>query len=166
LHVCVGGRCRKYCDDEMDCAGPGGVCLIELTYGNPPMMIPMAPKTCTTDCNPTATTNATCPANWACHIYVQDPTPGGMTGDETFLTDCDAPGGGAVGATCASNRDCGASRDCVTLNPGGPQCRPTCVCPNGNCAAGMCPGGTGSCRGYTTPVVIGGPGGTTYGACF
>lgn len=162
LHVCVGGRCRKYCDDNDDCAGPGGLCLIELTYGNPAMPIPMAPTTCTTDCNPTAATNATCPASWACHIYVEDPTPG-TPGDETFLTDCDAQGGGAVGATCTGNRSCNAGLDCVTLNPGGNQCRPTCVCPGGNCAAGTCPGGTGSCRGYTMPPVIGG---VTYGVCF
>lgn len=163
LHVCVGGRCRKYCDDDNDCAGPGGVCLIDLTYGNPPMNIPMAPKTCTTDCQPQATTNATCPASWACHIYVNDPTPGGTMGDESFLTDCDAPGGGVTGGTCTSNRSCNPGLDCVTLNPGGNQCRPTCVCPGGNCAAGTCPGGSGTCRAYTSPPVIGG---VTYGVCF
>lgn len=165
LHVCVVGRCRKYCDDDNDCAGPGGICLIKLTYGNPPMDIPMAPLTCTTDCNPVTTTNATCPANWACHIYVDDPTPppGGQTGDERYLTDCDSQGGVGVGGACTSNRSCNAGLDCINLNPGGLQCHPTCVCPGGNCAGGSCPGGTGSCRGYTTPVVING---VTYGACF
>jgi hypothetical protein len=163
LHVCVGGRCRKYCDDDDDCAGPGGICLIKLTYGNPPMDIPNAPATCTTDCNPVATTNPTCPTNWACHIYVNDPTPG-TAGDESFLTDCAGQGGIGVGGACPNgNSQCNAGLDCINLNPGGLQCHPTCICPGGNCATGTCPSGTGSCRGYTTPVVIAG---TTYGACF
>ncbi|HUQ01057.1 MAG TPA: hypothetical protein VM261_01120 [Kofleriaceae bacterium] len=163
-HVCVGGRCRKYCDDEADCAGPGGICLIDLTYGNPAMTIPNAPKTCTTDCNPVAASNATCPTGWACHIYVEDPTPPpGANGDETFLTDCNAPGGVGLGGTCTGNSSCNPGFDCVTLNPGGNQCRPSCACPGGNCAAGACPGGSGSCRAYTNPPVIGG---VTYGVCF
>jgi hypothetical protein len=162
LHVCVGGRCRKYCDDETDCAGPGGLCLIDLTYGNPAMNIPNAPKTCTTDCNPVAATNATCPAGWACHIYVEDPTPG-TNGDEVFLTDCNVAGGVAIGAACTSNASCNPGSDCVTLNPGGNQCRPSCLCPSGNCAAGTCPSGSGSCRAYTNPPIIGG---VTYGVCF
>ncbi len=164
LHVCVGGRCRKYCDDDNDCPGAGGLCLIELTQGNPAMPIPNAPETCSTDCNPTAASNAACPATWACHIYLEDPTPG-TPGDEQYLTDCNAPPqtGGGVASVCTGNTSCNATLDCVNLNPGGPQCRPTCVCPGGNCAAGSCPGGTGSCRGYTTPVVLGT---VTYGACF
>lgn len=163
-HVCVGGRCRKYCGNDDDCAGPGGLCMIELTQGNPPMPIPDAPETCSTDCVPTQAANATCPAGWACHIFLDDPTPG-TAGDERYLTDCSAPpaSGGGVGATCSGNSSCQPGLDCVNLNPGGPQCRPTCLCPGGNCAAGTCPGGSGSCRGYTTPVVIGT---TTYGACF
>ncbi|KAB2895647.1 MAG: hypothetical protein F9K40_16045 [Kofleriaceae bacterium] len=163
LHVCVGGRCRKYCDDNDDCAGPGGLCLIDLTYGNPPMNIPMAPKTCTTDCNPTAVTNATCPASWACHIYFDDPDSMTM-GDERYLTDCEPQGGGGLDAACTGNRSCNAGLDCVTFSSGGSRCRPTCICPNGNCAGGSCPMlNSGSCRDYTTAPVIGG---VTYGACY
>ena len=157
-HVCV-GRCRKYCDSDDDCAGAGGICIIKLTTGNPPMNIPGV-TTCTTDCIPSAIDNsAVCPATWACHIYRES------AGQQRYLTDCDPPpaSGGTVGVVCTNNNSCRPGLDCVTLNPGGPQCRPTCICPGGNCAAGTCAAGTGSCRGYTTPVVIG-P--ITYGACF
>lgn len=156
-HVCV-GRCRRYCDDDDDCPGAGGLCIINLTTGNPPMNVPGV-KTCTTECVPSQTANVTCPAGWACHVYRE--TGGAMR----YLTDCEAPpgSGGTVGAACTTNGGCNPGLDCVTLNPGGTQCRPTCICPGGNCAAGTCPGGSGSCRGYQTPVVIG-P--ITYGACF
>jgi hypothetical protein len=166
LHVCVGGRCRKYCDDDDDCAGPGGLCIIDLTQGNPPMPIPGAPVTCTTDCIPTQASNATCPPTWACHVFLDDPTPAAPdSGDERYLSDCLAPpqSGGGVGASCTGNQNCAAGLDCVTLNPGGTQCRPTCNCPGGNCAAGSCPTGTGTCRGFSPPVVIGT---ATYGTCF
>lgn len=165
LHVCVGGRCRKYCDDDDDCAGAGGLCIIDLTQGNPPMPIPGAPVTCTTDCVPTAATNPTCPPSWACHIFLDDPNGVPDSGDERYLTDCLAPpqSGGGVGAACTSNQQCAATLDCVTLSSGGQQCRPTCVCPGGNCAAGTCPTGSGSCRGFAPPVVIAT---STYGTCF
>ena len=154
-HVCV-GRCRRYCDDDDDCPGPGGLCVIKLTTGNPPMNIPDV-TTCTTDCVPTQLAPATCPATWACHVY--------RAASGAYLTDCEPPpaSGGTTGTVCSDNGDCKAGLDCVNLMPGGPQCRPTCLCPGGNCAAGACAGGTGSCRGYTTPVVIGAQ---TYGACF
>lgn len=163
-HVCVGGRCRRYCDDDLDCPGEGGLCTIELVQGNPAMPIPGAPATCSTDCVPTQATNPTCPATWACHVYLDDPTPG-TAGDERYLTDCAAPpaSGGGAGATCTTNSNCAAGLDCVTLNPGGTQCRPSCLCPGGNCAAGACPGGTGTCRGFNPAVVIGT---VTYGTCF
>jgi|JI10StandDraft_1071094.scaffolds.fasta_scaffold104249_3 hypothetical protein len=154
-HVCV-GRCRRYCDDDDDCPGPGGLCIIKLNSGA--TEVPGV-TTCTTDCVPSQAANLTCPATWGCHIYRE------AAGAQRYLTDC-APtpaSGGAVGAVCANNDACRPGLDCVNLNPGGPQCRPTCMCPGGNCAAGLCAGGTGSCRAYTTPVVIGG---VTYGACF
>ncbi|MBK9037334.1 MAG: hypothetical protein IPL61_39850 [Myxococcales bacterium] len=154
-HSCVGGRCRRFCQDDATCPGAGGLCILTVSTGA--TTIPGVTM-CTTDCAPTSTTNASCPAGWACHVYFDQ-------AGSRYLSDCDAPpaSGGTVGATCAGNDSCAPGLDCVTLNPGGPQCRPTCVCPGGNCAAGACAGGTGSCRGFTTPVVIGA---VTYGACF
>jgi hypothetical protein len=154
-HSCVGGRCRTFCDDEGDCPGPGSLCILSVNAGG--MTIPGVTM-CTTDCVPTQAQNATCPTGWACHVYFD-------AAGSRYLTDCTtAPAtGGGAGAACTTSESCAAGLDCITLNPGGQQCRPTCVCPGGNCAAGTCTAGTGSCRGFTTPVVIGG---TTYGACF
>lgn len=151
-HSCIGGRCRRYCMTDDQCPGEGGLCVIKPTTGS--QEIPGV-TACSTDCTPTAATNASCPATWACHVYV----------DATmrFLSDCAAAGSGGVGAVCTNHNSCAAGLDCVTLNPGGNQCRPNCLCPGGNCAAGACPGGSGSCRGFTTPVVIGA---NTYGTCF
>jgi hypothetical protein len=150
-HGCIGGRCRRYCRMDDDCPGAGGLCIIHPTAAGQP--IPGVTN-CTTDCMPTAATNPSCPATWACHVYFDDPR---------YLTDCTPPGTGAVGMGCTSHNACAAGLDCVTLNPGGQQCRPSCLCPGGNCAAGSCPAGAGSCRGFTTPVVIGA---NTYGTCF
>ncbi|MEZ4399834.1 MAG: hypothetical protein R3B06_07435 [Kofleriaceae bacterium] len=156
-HSCVGGRCRRFCETDGACPGDGAVCIISVTTGNPPVTIPGVTM-CTTSCTPTSAANPSCPTGWACHVYFD--TPGNR-----YLTDCAAPPatGGAAGATCASSADCRPGLDCITLNPGGPQCRPTCLCTGGNCAAGACPAGTGSCRGFMTPVIIGA---ATYGACF
>lgn len=162
-HSCIGGRCRRFCRTDDDCPGAGGLCIIRPTAnGNP---IPGVTN-CTTDCMPNLATNPSCPATWGCHVYFDDPTPATPTsGDERYLTDCGAPpaSGGGVGAACTSHASCQAGLDCVTLNPGGQQCRPNCVCPGGNCAAGTCPAGSGSCRGFMTPVVIGA---NTFGTCF
>ncbi|MBL8623688.1 MAG: hypothetical protein JNK64_20435 [Myxococcales bacterium] len=154
-HSCVGGRCRTFCQDDATCPGEGGLCILTVTTGS--TTIPGVTM-CTTDCAPPSTTNATCPAGWACHVYSDQAT-------SRFLTDCNAPpaSGGGVGAACTGNPSCAPGLDCVNLTPGGMQCRPTCLCPGGNCAAGTCAGGTGSCRPFSTPVIIGG---AQYGACF
>lgn len=154
-HSCVGGRCRRYCEDDATCPGDGGLCILEVTVAGAP--IPGVTM-CTTDCVPTQTTNAACPATWACHVYFDQP-------GNRYLTDCAAPptgAGGIAGATCTRNEDCRPGLDCINLTPGGMQCRPSCLCVGGNCAAGSCPSGTGSCRGFVTPVVIGT---ATYGTC-
>ncbi len=160
--VCVGGRCARYCDDDLDCPGDGGLCIIDLTQGTPAMPIPGAPSTCTTDCVPSSAANPTCPTTWACHLYQDDPSP--TAGDERYLTNCDPPGAGAVNAVCTSNLSCQAGFDCINLGgtPANLRCRPNCLCPGGNCAAGLCPAGSGSCRAFTPPIVVGA---MTYGTC-
>jgi hypothetical protein len=163
LHSCIGGRCRKYCEADDDCASPGGLCVIEPTFNGQP--IPGV-RNCSSDCVPTLASNSNCPAGWGCHVYRHDPTPTTpMSGDERWLTDCAAPPatGGGVAAPCTSHNSCQPGLDCVTLNPGGQQCRPSCMCPAGNCAAGSCPVGSGSCRAFNPPVLIGT---VTYGTCF
>lgn len=154
-HSCVGGRCRTFCQDDATCPGEGGLCILTVSTG---MTTIPGVTMCTTDCTPTSTTNTTCPAGWACHVYFDQ-------AGNRYLTDCNAPpaSGGGVGAACTGNPSCAPGLDCVNLNPGGMQCRPTCMCLGTNCGAGMCAAGTGSCHAYTTPVTIGG---VQYGACF
>jgi hypothetical protein len=150
-HVCVGGRCRRYCDTDTDCPGDGGICLVQLTVGTPPVDIGGA-ITCTTMCDPILTANNGCPPTWACHVYNYM-----MSG----ITDCEPDGGGGDGATCATSSDCSPGLDCVTIGMN-MTCEPTCVCPNGNCAQGTCPPNTGTCGGFVEPPVIDG---ITYGVC-
>lgn len=150
-YVCVGGRCRRYCDTDADCPGEGGICLVQLTVGDPPVDIGGA-ITCTTMCDPIATTNNGCPATWACHVY-------NYMG--SGITDCAADGGGGDGTTCTTSSDCSPGLDCITIGQD-MTCEPTCVCPNGDCAQGTCPVGTGTCGGFVEPPVIDG---ITYGVC-
>lgn len=156
-HGCIGGRCLRYCQDDDDCPGPGGLCVIQPIVNDRP--IPGV-TVCTTDCAPTAVVNAACPADWACHVFLDR-----STGADRYLSDCTpAPAsGGAVGAACTDQTGCSAGLDCVTLSATDRQCRPNCACPGGDCGAGTCPAATGSCHGFMMPVVIGS---TTYGTCY
>ncbi len=156
-HSCIGGRCMRYCVDDEDCPGPGGLCVIQPTVDDEP--IPGITG-CTTDCAPTQVNNPSCPATWACHIYVDL-----STGADRYLTDCaPAPAtGGGVGTACSNQTDCAASLDCITLAPGNQQCRPNCICDDTKCTAGTCPAGSGICREYSVPVVIGS---SIYGVCY
>lgn len=160
-HVCVGTSCRKYCNVDADCSGEGAICIVQLTYGSPAMDIPGA-KVCTRSCEPEkATANGCPPSEDACHIYQYDPDGTPNSGDEQLLTDCDAAGAGGDGADCTTNgsADCQAGYDCV--NTGSLVCKQSCQCPSpGLCGGGACT--TGTCTGYTTPLMIGA---TEYGVC-
>lgn len=159
---CIGGRCRKWCDDDAACtSGSGAVCVIQVTYGQPPMDVPGA-ITCSTNCDPTSTAPAGCPANWGCSVYYANPDGVVGNADDKNFTDCDTTGSVAIGGACTSSADCAASSDCVTIN-GTATCHPTCLCPSGNCAAGSCPAGTGSCYAFTPKAQIGT---REYGVCF
>ena len=164
-YTCVGSpsRCEKWCSGDNDCtSGPGALCIINIVYGTPQMNVPGA-KVCTTDCDPSSKTPAGCPATWGCHIYQEN------GGAMRLVTDCDPPGAGGVGASCATNgsRDCQAGLDCINVTRGTvttPECHPSCYCPSNNCAAGSCTAfsGSGSCQAFTTPVIIGT---REYGVC-
>ena len=155
-HTCL-GRCARYCDDDDDCPGPGGLCILPILFANQP--IPGV-KVCTTDCNPNQAANPTCPAGWGCHLFQEG------DGDRRWLTNCEgAPqSGGEVGAACSRSAECRPGLDCFGEGLGmGTHCHPTCVCPGGDCAEGTCPAATGTCHSYTPPALIGT---TTYGKCF
>ena len=146
-HVCV-GRCAKYCDDDDDCAGPGGLCILPILFQNQP--IPGV-KICTTDCDPARADNATCPAGWACHLFRE------ADGDRRWLTNCEpAPAqGGDLGDACTASNTCKPGLDCFSDGNGGRACFANCRCPGGDCSQGVCPAGTGTCHSYSPPALIG-----------
>jgi hypothetical protein len=154
--VCAGFRCQRYCDDDDDCPGAGGLCILPLLSMNEP--IPGV-TLCTTDCDPTALVNPTCPPSWACHLYVE----GG--GAQRWLTNCDRQPatGGELGATCTSDTGCNAGLDCFNSGDGnGSTCHPNCRCPGGDCDAAVCPEGTATS--HANPMAFVGP--DVYGVCF
>ena len=154
-HVCL-GRCAKYCDDDDDCPGAGGLCILPILFQNQP--IPGV-KVCTTDCVPSNEVNATCPTGWACHLFREADEP------RRWLTNCEAPPaqGGNLGDTCTSSSTCKPGLDCFSDGAGGRKCFANCVCPGGDCNAGVCPPGAGTCHGYAPPAMVGTE---TYGRCF
>ncbi len=160
---CIGSHCRKWCASDADCTGgSGAICIIQVVFGNPAMDVPGA-ITCSTDCDPTAAAPAGCPAGWGCNLYYADPdgTPGNA--DDRNFTECDPVGTAAAGGTCTTNKDCPATMDCISFTNGTMSCQPTCLCPSGNCAAGSCPSGTGSCHAFAPELMIGT---REYGTCF
>ncbi|HVV84277.1 MAG TPA: hypothetical protein VHE35_14490 [Kofleriaceae bacterium] len=155
-YVCV-GRCRHYCDDDSDCAGPGGLCIQPLEFDGAPLP---GIKLCTTSCAPSSTTNPLCPTGWGCHLYRED------SGDRRYFSECEpAPAtGGDLGDACQVSKDCQAGLDCFNDGSGmGLRCTANCLCPGGDCSAGVCPAGAGTCHGYTTPATLGT---ATYGRCY
>ena len=154
-HVCT-GRCTRYCDDDDDCPGPGGLCILPLLSQGQP--IPGV-KTCTTDCVPSDVVNATCPAGWACHLFRE------ADGERRWLTNCEAPPsqGGELGDVCTTSSSCKPGLDCFSDGNGGRKCFANCVCPGGDCSLGVCPAGTGTCHTYAPPAMVGA---AVYGRCF
>ena len=154
-HICV-GRCARHCDDDDDCAGPGGLCILPILFQNQP--IPGV-KICTTDCDPSQEANATCPAGWACHLFRE------ADGDRRWLTNCEAAPatGGELGDACTTSTTCKPGLDCFSDGMGGRKCFANCRCPGGDCSLGVCPPGTGTCRGYSPPAMVGAD---AFGRCF
>lgn len=160
---CIGGHCRKWCENDNTCTGgSGAICIIQVVFGAPPQNVPGA-ITCSTDCDPTSATPAGCPTGWGCNVYYSNPDGTVGNADDRNFTDCDPAGAGGAGATCTTNKDCQASMDCISFTDGTKSCHPTCLCPSGNCAAGTCAGGTGSCHAFTPKATVGT---REYGVCF
>lgn len=155
-YTCL-GRCLHYCDSDDDCPGAGGLCIIPLDHNG--AHIPGV-MTCTTDCLPSQVDNPTCPTGWGCHLYQE------AGGDRRWLTNCEAPppSGGALGDACSQSIECLPGLDCFNDGTGaGRRCRPNCLCPGGDCTAGICPANGGTCHGYTPPALVGT---ATYGRCY
>jgi hypothetical protein len=148
-HVCVGGRCHRYCSVDGDCSQPRGLCAIQLTdqMSNP---IPGA-TTCSSNCNPIDSAAGGCPAGQKCGFFEGI----GMRD----IVDCTTPGAGAIGATCTTDATCSSNTYCTTYNTQ-TRCRKVCNRTTGGSECAAVPGTT--CVGFTTPLTIGG---TEYGIC-
>ena len=144
-HVCVGGRCQRYCDADNDCGQPRGACAIQLTDQND-LAIPGA-TTCSSSCDPTNSAAGGCPTGQKCGFFE------GIGGRD--IVDCTTPGAGAIGATCTTDATCASNTYCTTLSAQ-TRCRKICQVGSAQC------GGSVQCIGFTTPLVVGG---TTYGIC-
>lgn len=149
-YVCVGNRCRRYCDMDNDCQQPRGACAIQLTQGTPPMNIPGA-TTCSSNCEPITNPAGFCPTGMKCGFF-----EGTNMRD---IVDCTTAGAGQHGAACTMDSQCAAGMYCTTYNSL-QRCRRICNRTTGGneCAAQA---GT-SCVGFTMPLTIGA---TEYGVC-
>ncbi len=156
-YTCVmaggGMRCERFCTDDMECDQPRGRCLIQITNQQG---APIAgATTCSSSCNPLATTNGgACPANWKCGFF---------TIGTQDIVDCALPGAGVHGTACTSDSMCGPGTMCSTYTVNGvpsQRCRRVCNRTAGGqeCAAVA---GT-SCLGFGDPLTVGG---TEYGIC-
>ncbi len=158
-----GQQCRRYCDGNADCVGAGSYCVLDVVYGSQSTPVCWDPpagcaKVCSKSCDPASTAPPTCPAGFACHIYLDG---------TTFLTDCDdAPAsGGGQGAACQGSSSCAAGYDCLIT--GGSDCQTgTCSCFR-NCrylpAGGECAALGRTCTRFAAPRPT--FNGTEYGYC-
>lgn len=148
-HVCVGGRCHKYCDADNDCTAPRGACAIQIT-GQASMPIPGA-TTCSASCNPINSAAGGCPTGQKCGFFTG-------IGDRDIV-DCTAPGTGAIGAACTSDTTCSSNTFCTTYNAQ-QRCRKVCNRTTGGSECATVAGTT--CVGFNPALSIGG---TEYGIC-
>ena len=138
--------CLEFCDTDMMCNAPGGLCVIELNDGKGGT-IPNA-KLCSDNCDPA--TSVGCPVpNTSCQLGFDDV---GMR----FFTMCRGQGAGTQGASCTTNDDCAQTYGCINLNMV-PTCLKYCNVSGGS----SCPGAT-LCNPLNPAAQIGA---TEYGAC-
>jgi len=132
--------CRAWCDVDDDCAGDGGVCVLDFTVDGEPLE---GARVCSFSCNPRSRSG--CPEGSACHVLVRE-DQGGVG----YLSDCTASvGDGFAGASC--DRDVG------------PFCAAGFACIDGVCRA-WCedPAGRGAgcsnyevCTAFDPPAQVG-----------
>lgn len=156
-YVCLGGAaasCHKYCSSNTDCTGPRGQCVIEITSNN--MVIPNIPPACSSNCEPTSTNPAECPATHKCGLFTAT-----RMGTPVKISDCSKAGAGVQGANCkvgtaGDDTLCGKGFLCTTLDNGTNfNCRKICQKAASNC-------GAQTCISFATPHTIAG---VEYGVC-
>jgi hypothetical protein len=158
--VCLGpvggSACKRYCDDNLDCAQPRGMCVIDITDGTNP--IPGIPSVCSSNCNPANVAAGGCPAGFKCGLFTQ--THDAVTYD---IADCTLAGAGGQGASCTGtgvgdDSLCSANTLCTTLNGTTFNCRRVCTASSGGPECG----GSQDCLSFDPPFMIAG---TEYGVC-
>jgi hypothetical protein len=158
--TCIGGAayasCKKFCTSNADCGSPRGQCVLGFasTAG------PDVPKFCSSNCDPTDATAASCPSTFKCTLYTAM-----SAGTNYKIADCSLAGTGTQGVDCTAGSQpyeakCAKGFQCVKLTTESTyKCRKICATPGQ--AGGAC-GGSNQCIGYTEPHTIGS---TTYGVC-
>jgi hypothetical protein len=162
-YTCLGGspttsQCYEFCAGDSDCLLlQGGLCVIQIVYGDPPMDVPGV-KVCSKACDPLVSSG--CPTAFGCHVY-QEESPG-----TRFFTHCLPSGGGGQEATCAADEDCQVNYSCVNTglatNP--IRCLKNCIVDPGGGVGTGCSGLAGTaCVGFTNAPTING---NEYGVCW
>jgi hypothetical protein len=150
--ACVGaGSCEQYCDADADCGTPRGKCVIQLVDNQTPAQPIAGAVVCSSNCDPAAATNATCPTAWTCDMFTAT-----FNAVDHDIADCRAAGTRTQGQSCSAAMTCVAQHTCVNSG-GSPVCGKICKRPAGT----ECTGGT-TCFGYTEPLMIGTQ---EYGVC-
>lgn len=143
------GRCKRYCFEDGDCGGPGGLCILPVVVTAPSGLpvIAMGIEACTPDCDPVSA--ARCPSGMACQIVKEPSGP-------RFHTDCHPAGSGTQLATCTTAADCAPGYVCQS-NDGTLVCLRRC--PIGGDCADVAPA---RCTAQTARPTVGG---VEYGVC-
>jgi hypothetical protein len=150
-YQCIGGQCRRYCQNSDVCGGPGGRCVLT-RLGSERTDDGLCTKSCLPDYE--SDTTEGCPKDYSCYIRLI-----GSDDDRFGVTDCLPTGPVGVGGDC-SNEGCGEGLLCVVFTDAeGNQSR---RCQH-RCRVGdqECPGDA-ECEGFDPPTTMEG---TEYGFC-
>jgi hypothetical protein len=160
-YVCLGGSsqasCHKYCSQNSDCGTPRGQCVIDITSGGMP--IAGIPPACSSNCDPTSTNPAECPATFKCGLFTAM-----HNGAQVKISDCSKAGTGTQGVSCKSGTVgddtlCGKGYLCTTFDASPAtnfNCRRICTVAPNSCGGGL------TCNSFATKYIIAG---VEYGVC-
>ena len=152
-YVCLGeaGSCRRYCADDAECPGAGGLCTIKVVHGTPTMEVPGV-TTCSSGCDPV--TSSGCPAGFTCPIAGND--------TDGYYSQCRKAGAGTQEAVCTDHSQCAPNFECLVL-PGDDRCRRACLVDAATTGCENIPGTV--CTGYNPAVTLGNSTTPEYGNC-
>lgn len=121
-YQCLDGRCRRYCEGDDDCGGPGGRCHVQREGSDRE-----DDRLCSTSCDPVfGADDESCPEGYGCFLSIVD---------DEGATDCAEPGDVGEGGTCSAEEPCAEGLACVS-GAEEPSCRRICRVDEGQCPAG------------------------------